>query len=60
MKGLTYFRKWGFSINEGGTPINIHMQWNNKFGFYLYFFGKRIVFVKGKNEYSDYSRNRQR
>ena len=57
MKGLTYFRKWGFSINEGGTPINIHMQWKNKFGFYLYFFGKRIVFVKGKNEYSDYSRN---
>lgn len=42
MTGITYFRCWGFSINEGGTPINIHVQWRDRFGFYLYFFGKRI------------------
>ena len=48
MKGLTYFRSCGLSINEGGTPINIHIQWRNKIGFYIYFFGKRISWFKGE------------
>jgi hypothetical protein len=26
-QGLTYFRPWGFSINEGCFP-NIHLSWN--------------------------------
>jgi hypothetical protein len=43
MKPVTYFKRWGFSINEGGTPFNIHMSWNKKFFMYMYFFGKRIV-----------------
>ena len=47
MTPVTYFRKWGFSINEGRTPINIHIRWDYKFGFYLYFFGKRIYWFKG-------------
>jgi hypothetical protein len=46
VKGFTYFKSWGFSINEGGTPINIHVQWKNRMYFYLYFFGKRIVLLK--------------
>lgn len=32
-KGLTYFRPWGFSINEGGIP-NIHVSW--KRGLFVY------------------------
>ena len=44
MNTVTYFRKWGFSINEGGTPVNITMMWRDRLFFYLYFFGKRIVF----------------
>jgi len=45
MNGVSYFRKWGFSINEGGTPINIHIQWFRPwtwFFIYLYIFGKRF------------------
>ena len=42
MKPVTYFRNWGFSINEGGTPINLHIQWKNRIGFYIYFFGVRL------------------
>jgi len=26
MCGVTYFRRWGFSINEGAYP-NIHVRW---------------------------------
>jgi len=48
MKGITYFRPWGFSINEGGTPINICIQWTKNFGFYIYFFGLRFSWFKGK------------
>lgn len=33
MKGLTYFKRWGFSINEGVFP-NIHMTWGN--GLFVY------------------------
>ena len=43
MTCATYFRSWGFSINEGGTPINVTMAWKNKPFFYLYVFGKRFV-----------------
>jgi hypothetical protein len=43
MTPITYFRSWGFSINEGGTPVNITMAWKDGLFFYLYFFGKRIV-----------------
>ena len=37
MKGRTYFRRYGFSINEGEIP-NIHLSWNNNqsLGVYLY------------------------
>ena len=49
MKPVTYLRAWGFSINEGGKPINIHAQWKDRWYFYLYFFGKRIVWIKEKN-----------
>lgn len=45
MEGNTYFRKWGFSINECAFP-NIHMSWRNgRFNFYLgicRFLGRRI------------------
>lgn len=38
MRGMTYFRRWGFSINEGEVP-NIHVSWNicglRRFYFYL-------------------------
>ena len=44
MNPVTYFRKWGFSINEGGTPINITMMWRDTLFFYMYFFGKQFVF----------------
>lgn len=40
---LTYFKRWGFSINEGGTPVNLHAQWGTfcKLFVYVYFFGFR-------------------
>jgi hypothetical protein len=44
---VTYFRRWGFSINEGGGPANIHMQWNRgafRFFFYVYVLGLRWSF----------------
>ena len=44
MNPVTYFRKWGFSINEGGKPVNITVAWNRRLFFYMYFFGKQIVF----------------
>ena len=27
MKGVTYFNKWGFSVNEGEGPINFCVLW---------------------------------
>ena len=30
----TYFRRYGFSINEGEFP-NIHISWRERFHFYL-------------------------
>lgn len=30
---MTYFRRWGFSINEGHFP-NIHMSWRD--GLFAY------------------------
>jgi len=33
--GLTYFKRWGFSINEGGKYANIHMNWAKR-GVFLY------------------------
>jgi len=39
---MTYFKLWGFSINEGGMPVNIHMSWKHGFYFYLYFFGYKF------------------
>lgn len=42
VKGLTYFRRWGFSINEGAIP-NIHVSWllagSRRFYFYLALYG---------------------
>lgn len=45
---LTYFRRWGFSINEGAGPVNVHAQWNRDWCylfFYLYVLGARFSFV---------------
>lgn len=41
MKGLTYFKKWGFSVNEGAGPINLHMSWYDGLFVYVYLFGWR-------------------
>lgn len=32
--GHTYFRRWGFSINEGEIP-NIHLSWRGGVYFYV-------------------------
>lgn len=42
MKGVTYFNRHAFSVNEGGTPINFHFRWSGGFFIYLYFFGRRF------------------
>ena len=45
---ITYFCWWGFSINEGGTPVNIHISWFRSgywFFIYFYFFGFRIDYM---------------
>ncbi|WP_156436073.1 hypothetical protein [Bradyrhizobium pachyrhizi] len=35
LKGVTYFRRWGFSINEGEFP-NVHASWrSDTFFFYV-------------------------
>jgi hypothetical protein len=47
MSGLTYFAPWGFSVNEGAGPANIHAQWNRgafRFLFYVYVLGLRWSF----------------
>jgi hypothetical protein len=48
MTPITYFKKDCLSINEGGTPINIHLRWKNNFGFYVYFFGFRFFYFRNK------------
>lgn len=47
---VTYFRRWGFSINEGGTPANIHASWGVGYWLfaYVYLFGLRAWFCIGK------------
>lgn len=37
MKGTTYFRWWGLSINEGEIP-NIHISWYMNGAWYLFFY----------------------
>jgi len=50
-KGVTYFRRWGFSINEGQGPFCIHVEWFTIWWFFIYVcvFGKRVCF-KWRNE----------
>lgn len=40
---MTYFRWWGFSINEGSGPVNIHVSWftTHWLFFYIFAFGWR-------------------
>lgn len=40
-RGLTYFKEWGFSINEGAGPVNVHASWYAGLFVYVYFFGLR-------------------
>lgn len=43
--GVWYLRWWGFSINEGGTLCNLHMQWMTEwfwFFVYVYALGYRV------------------
>ena len=46
MKNLTYFERWGFSINEGGRPC-IHLSWNR--GIFLHIYTKffEVVIASG-------------
>lgn len=47
IRGVTYFRRWGFSINEGAGPLNIHVRWGRgQIGFYVYALGKRWSWFK--------------
>lgn len=44
MRGETWFRRYGFGINEGGTPINFVVTWNTEtlwLFVYVYAFGHR-------------------
>ena len=43
---ITYLTKHAMSINEGGTPINIHLRWARGLGFYLYLFGFRLSWFR--------------
>lgn len=49
MKGVTYFRWWGFSINEGGGPVNVTAIWAGRLPkiLYVYFYGRRFAKVWG-------------
>ena len=47
VKGETYFKRREFSINEGGTPVNIYARWCDKrrlhtdegcYWFFIYIF----------------------
>lgn len=49
---ITYFNKNRFSINEGGTPINIHMSWTKPIGFYIYLFGYSLHWFQKVNQVS--------
>jgi hypothetical protein len=33
LRGFTYFRRWGFSVNEGEFP-NVHCSWRD--GLFVY------------------------
>ncbi len=45
--GVTYFsRRFGFAINEGGTPFNLTVRWGLAPGAYVYLFGKRFWYFK--------------
>lgn len=53
MRGITYFRCNGFSINEGSGPVNIHMSWCRyglRFFFYIYFFGLQFSWAWKKRK----------
>lgn len=44
MTGYTYFRRNGFSINEGAGPVNVHASWDRdwcRLFVYVYAFGLR-------------------
>ncbi len=44
VEGISYIRWWGFSLNEGGTPVNVHASWLRPqywLFVYVYFFGRR-------------------
>lgn len=48
MKGMTYFTKTGFSINEGAGPANIHISWlwpSHLFFFYIFIWRFRFHFM---------------
>lgn len=48
MKGFTYLKRRGFSINEGEYP-NIHISWYNHFVFYFAWSRSfRLVYTRGK------------
>ncbi len=65
MKGVTYFKWWGFSINEGKGPFNIHISWfkhDYRFYVYIYFKGKRWFKIwkgggSGDDDPGHYQRN---
>lgn len=60
---LTYFRRWGFSINEGGGPVNLHMQWFRPWCWlfiYLYAFGKSFSFVIKRKQKEETAMDRLR
>lgn len=42
VSGIYYLNKNGFSINEGGTPLNITVRWDGRFFIYVYLFGLRL------------------
>lgn len=50
MKGITYFSRHGFSINEGSGPINIHVSWRWPWiGFYVFVLGWRWYWFRRKD-----------
>ena len=40
-----YIERWGFSINEGGLPINLTVLWGNDRLFYVRWFGWRVSWM---------------
>ena len=51
-KGITYLKKWAFSINEGEGPANIHAKLGgNGFFFYVFWEKLRFYFRIGKPSY---------